>query len=319
MKNIISIIAAFMLLVSMSGCGKGNTNNQTDSFPSGNFENTDNDNSESDYSLTSGNSENTGNDDSESNYSLTISSSETDALHKNENADDIKTFSVNNSSKAASAAPAHTHYYTSEITKKATCGATGVETFTCNCGSSYTEVIPATNWHDWKSATCTEPKKCTICGKTEGNANGHNYNSSHKCYSCGQIDPSVNQILSKCSLELPSLPKTVSYYNYNNKLHSSVEVTAISYEFEYYGDGKVTLTAKFSGKKTYDYRGSGQSDSVNIGWKLYDPNGNVFRTGTLYSPSIAVGESFTNKEEDLIYNFEATDPGKFKLVLSDVN
>ena len=98
-----------------------------------------------------------------------------------------------------------------------------------------------------------------------------------------------------------------------------MEVTAISYEFEYHGDGKETLTAKFSGKKTYDYRGSGQSDSVQIGWKLYDPNGNVFRTGTLYSPSIAVGESFTNKEEDLIYNFEATDPGKFNRVLSDVN
>ena len=45
------------------------------------------------------------------------------------------------------------------------------------------------------------------------------------------------------------MPKTVSYYNYNNKLYSSVEVTAISYEFECYGDGKVALTAKFSGKK----------------------------------------------------------------------
>lgn len=55
--------------------------------------------------------------------------------------------------------PAHIHSYTSEITTPATCTAAGVETFTCECGDSYTEAIPALQ-HDYiyhyVDATCTE-------------------------------------------------------------------------------------------------------------------------------------------------------------------
>ena len=36
----------------------------------------------------------------------------------------------------------------------------------CGCEDGY---------HDWAEATCTEPKICKICGKTEGEALGHNY------------------------------------------------------------------------------------------------------------------------------------------------
>ena len=34
--------------------------------------------------------------------------------------------------------------------------------------------LPPTG-HVWKEATCTEPKTCTICGATEGSANGHSF------------------------------------------------------------------------------------------------------------------------------------------------
>lgn len=44
--------------------------------------------------------------------------------------------------------PPHTHSYTSQVTKKATCTADGVETFTCSCGDAYTKVLKATG-HDW--------------------------------------------------------------------------------------------------------------------------------------------------------------------------
>ncbi|MDD6265714.1 MAG: InlB B-repeat-containing protein, partial [Clostridia bacterium] len=37
----------------------------------------------------------------------------------------------------------HTHVYTGTVTKKATCTEKGVKTFTCECGDSYTEDIPA--------------------------------------------------------------------------------------------------------------------------------------------------------------------------------
>ena len=38
----------------------------------------------------------------------------------------------------------HTHSYTETVTKAATCTGTGIKTFTCTCGDTYTEVIPAT-------------------------------------------------------------------------------------------------------------------------------------------------------------------------------
>ena len=214
----------------------------------------------------------------------------------------------------------HTHYYTSSVTKNPTCGSEGIRTYKCSCGSSYTEAIAKSSSHDWEYATCTAPDTCKTCGTTRGSAKGHNYGTyDGKCYRCGKIDPAVTVALSSCSLELPSLPKTVSEYGYKNSLQSSVKVTNITYKFEPYSDGKVTLVCYFSGEKTYDYRGAGQSDGCKISWKLYDSNGNVFRTGTFYSPSVAMGESFSNQEEDLIYNFEASSPGAYKLVILDTN
>ena len=66
----------------------------------------------------------------------------------------------------------HTHSYTSKITKKATCTESGVKTFTCDCGKTYTEEISATghktsSWITDKAAACTvggtRHKECTVC------------------------------------------------------------------------------------------------------------------------------------------------------------
>ena len=66
------------------------------------------------------------------------------------------------------------HNHTSEITKKATCTEDGVETFTCECGDTYTETIPKKGHKEeiiaGKDATCTEDgltegKKCTVCNE----------------------------------------------------------------------------------------------------------------------------------------------------------
>ena len=54
----------------------------------------------------------------------------------------------------------HEHSYDEQITKAATCGEAGVKTFTCECGDSYTEEIPATGEHAYEDGTCTG------CGKT---------------------------------------------------------------------------------------------------------------------------------------------------------
>lgn len=54
--------------------------------------------------------------------------------------------------------------------------------------------------HAWEEATCTEPKTCSVCGTTEGEANGHSYESvvtaptcteagytTYTCSACGDI------------------------------------------------------------------------------------------------------------------------------------
>lgn len=72
--------------------------------------------------------------------------------------------------------PNHSHSYSSKTTKSATCNQTGIKTYTCSCGDSYTETIPATGNHSagsWQiiSNPTTEKdgkkiKKCTSCGVT---------------------------------------------------------------------------------------------------------------------------------------------------------
>ena len=45
--------------------------------------------------------------------------------------------------------------------------------------------------HEWKEATCTEPKTCTKCGETEGEALGHKWTEAtctkaKECSRCGE-------------------------------------------------------------------------------------------------------------------------------------
>ncbi len=72
--------------------------------------------------------------------------------------------------------PPHEHAYTEAITTEATCEADGLKTFTCECGDTYTEAIPATghifeNYVSNNDATYTsdgtETAKCNTCDLTD--------------------------------------------------------------------------------------------------------------------------------------------------------
>lgn len=104
----------------------------------------------------------------------------------------------------------HTHSYTGEITKQPTCTKEGVMTYTCDCGDTYTEAIPAKG-HTWntgeetKSPTCIEDGvktyTCADCGETKTEvipATGHSFvnktvaptydaqgYTEHTCSACG--------------------------------------------------------------------------------------------------------------------------------------
>lgn len=54
---------------------------------------------------------------------------------------------------------------------------------------------PCKDGHTWVDATCTEPKTCSVCGTTEGEALGHeweentpNYQQAKTCTRCGETD-----------------------------------------------------------------------------------------------------------------------------------
>lgn len=51
--------------------------------------------------------------------------------------------------------PIHHHSYVSTVTKAATCTATGIKTYTCQCGDSYTETIPAAG-HSYVDGVCAK-------------------------------------------------------------------------------------------------------------------------------------------------------------------
>ena len=77
---------------------------------------------------------------------------------------------------AAGTKIAHVHNYTAVVTKAATCAEEGVKTYTCSCGSSYTEAVPviAHSFGEYvynDDATTekdgTRTATCSVCGKTD--------------------------------------------------------------------------------------------------------------------------------------------------------
>ena len=70
------------------------------------------------------------------------------------------------------------HTYESEITTEATCTATGIETYTCACGYSYTKEIPLADHTEVTGGTADCHSKCEICGTTIEDENGHSYTES---------------------------------------------------------------------------------------------------------------------------------------------
>ena len=77
----------------------------------------------------------------------------------------------------------HIHSYIVISQTEKTCDANGKKEFECEtCGHKYTETIYKS--HSYSAATCTTPKKCTVCNKTYGEPLGHT--DGAKCSRCGE-------------------------------------------------------------------------------------------------------------------------------------
>ncbi|MBQ6890581.1 MAG: hypothetical protein IJN53_06175, partial [Oscillospiraceae bacterium] len=98
----------------------------------------------------------------------------------------------------SSSGDVHKHSYSEKITTAATCDKAGVKTFTCSCGASYTEAIPALGHSEVTvkgyAATCdtdglTDGVSCSVCSavitaQEAIPALGHDYVSSIKAPTC---------------------------------------------------------------------------------------------------------------------------------------
>ena len=95
--------------------------------------------------------------------------------------------------------PTHKHKYVGKVTNTVSCENNGIKTFTCSCGSYYTETIAAIghSWNEWKTTKSPTPytdgnsqRKCNICGKTENKSIPYEYlmNSGVVCHAGGIIE-----------------------------------------------------------------------------------------------------------------------------------
>ena len=77
----------------------------------------------------------------------------------------------------------------------------GIANFGCFV---YFKLGECTGKHTWEEATCTEPKTCSVCGKTEGEALGHSMDAATStCTICG-----ISNTITKIEVSHPNLNTT---------------------------------------------------------------------------------------------------------------
>ncbi|MBQ5717391.1 MAG: hypothetical protein IIV63_06425, partial [Clostridia bacterium] len=171
----------------------------------------------------------------------------------------------------------HVHEYSS-VTTDATCTTAGKIVYTCACGNSYFETIPAkghTEVTETFDATCTVDGaiivKCSVCGtvisSTVIKAPGHNYVDS-ECTVCGKVeesdyasgsgiesDPYIIMDATQLAAMRENLAAGVendAYYKLGADIYLNKNVLSADYilnagSFEAWPSNKATLTGVFDG------------------------------------------------------------------------
>lgn len=108
----------------------------------------------------------------------------------------------------------------------------------------------------------------------------------------------------------PTMPQYIRAYNYNNRLQTSCLITDVRFEASKSGS-RYYYKIYVSGTKTYG--SSTTSETCKIAYKLYKDK-SVVDSGTIYSPAVALNESFTDASSS---GFLDT-AGEYELVLLNV-
>lgn len=198
----------------------------------------------------------------------------------------------------------HEHSYTKTVLSNATCTTAGTVKYTCSCGDSYTETIPATGhkssgWIIDKAASIgvkgSKHRECTVCKKV--------------------LETAEIPALSRISISKASVTLSTSTYAYNGKaktpsvtvkvggktLKSGTDYTVSYSNNTKIGTAKVTITGKgnYTGtiSKTYSIKNdfkkatvSGISTKAFTGKNITQSitvkyNGKTLKNGTDYTVS----------------------------------
>ena len=204
----------------------------------------------------------------------------------------------------------HEHSYTKTVLSNATCSTAGTVKYTCSCGDSYTETIPATGhkssgWIVDKAASIgvkgSKHKECTVCKKV--------------------LETAEIPALSRISISKASVTLSTSTYAYDGKakkpgvtvkLNGKTLKNGTDYTVSYsnntkVGTAKVTITGKgnYTGSvsKTYSIKNNFKKATVSgISNKSYTGknitqsitvkyNGKTLKKGTDYTVSYSNNKS----------------------------
>lgn len=134
------------------------------------------------------------------------------------------------------------------------------------------------------------------------------YNEGY--FSFDTISKSVEKIPYTVDIELPELPQIINYSGYSG-IYCSCKITEISYKVS-----NDDVTFYFSGEKLYDKEGNNYSRACEVGWKLYDSDGYVLKSGTMFSEKLTVGEKFKNES---VTAYDCIEEGKtYRFVILNV-
>ena len=186
---------------------------------------------------------------------------------------------------------------TAQITVKVNVPVTGIkfttEDYTVMSGETqklYYNVTPynTTSEIKWRSS---DPSVAIVDDSGEnviGVGSGH---ATLTAYADNGVSATCNVTVKDINISLPTLPQSVNYYS-GTIIKNTCKVTDITLEKSYYSyDDHFSVKIHFSGEKTYDTSPS-ISSACKIGYKIYDTQNNVVKSGVFTSEAVAVGETF---------------------------
>ncbi len=195
----------------------------------------------------------------------------------------------------------HVHKYSSKITENPSCEEDGVKTYSCSCGYSYTESIPATD-HSYNNGVVTKNPKCTEKGiKTYSCACGDFYTeeiseTGHTASAwITDVEPTIEtdgKKIKKCKgcsivLEEGIIPKLEA----KDFINVSIDNVAMNYK------STVALNAKFGKLDGVDYTVVYESSNVDV--VSVDENGNLVANGNgTATITCTITDEFRNTKKD---------------------